>query len=191
MDPYPTQYQKELQPCNSFNLNRPFNPTASAFDSSPNSKNTTLSFKIFRHPHENISPFPKKFQIPLSLSFSLPSQVSFSVLPKTPFSLSPPKSLFLSSHPSTTLVRQQIAPPEPSPRRKAPSFQVLSHSLSIPRCLTLSLTSPLSSHRFCSTPAKSCPLAGAKETSSLCCHRSSPAGPIKGFAIRVQGPSLG
>jgi hypothetical protein len=37
----------------------------------------------------------------------------------------------------------------PSPRRKAPSFQVLSHSLSIPRCLTLSLTSPLSSHRFC------------------------------------------
>jgi hypothetical protein len=114
MDPYPRQYQKELQPCNSFNLNRPFNPTAPAFDSSPNSKNTTLSFKIFQHPHENIPPFPKKFQIPLSLSLSplsLPLPSLFLSYAQNPFlSLSPPKSLFLSSHPPTTLVCRQIAP---------------------------------------------------------------------------------
>jgi hypothetical protein len=52
----------------------------------------------------------------------------------------------------------------PSPRQKARSFQVLYHSLSILRCLTLSLTSHLSCHRFCSTSAKSRPLAGAEET---------------------------
>ena len=139
--------------------------------------------------------FQKNFKF-LSLSFSLPSQVSFLVLPKTPFSLSPLPSLCFSvlTHRRrwyASKSRPLSGGERPSPRRKAPSFQVLSHSLSIPRCLTLSLTSPLSSHRFCSTPAKSRPLTGAKETSSLCCHRSSPAGPIKGFAIRVRGPSLG
>ena len=40
----------------------------------------------------------------------------------------------------------------PSRHRKALSFQVLSHSLSILHYLTLSLTSPLSSHKFYSTP---------------------------------------
>ena len=97
MDPYPRQYQKELQGCNSFNPSRPLNPTAPAFDSSPNSKNTTLPFKLFQNPGENIQPFPKKFQIPLSLS---PSKSLSQFCPK-PLSL---------SHPPTTLVRLQNAP---------------------------------------------------------------------------------
>ena len=148
VDPYPSQYQKKLQPCNSFNLNHPFNPTALAFDNSPNSKNITLLFKIFQHPRKNIQSFSKKFQILVSLS------------PPKSLSQFCPKPLSLS-HPPTTLVRQQNALPlrwrTAPPRRKAPSFQVLSRSLSISHCLTLSLISPLSSHRFCSTTAKHAP----------------------------------
>jgi hypothetical protein len=76
-DPYPRQYQKELQPCNSFNPSRPLNPTTPALDSSPNNKNTILPLKLFQHPRVFIQPFPKTIQIPLSLSLSLP-QVSVS-----------------------------------------------------------------------------------------------------------------
>jgi hypothetical protein len=79
-------------------------------------------------------------------------------------SLSPLPSLFLSSTQNSFLSlthrrcwyagksRLLSGGERPSPHRKALSFQVLSHSLSILRYLTLSLTSPLSSHRFCSTP---------------------------------------
>ena len=77
-DPYPRQYQKELQPCNSFNPSRPLNPTTPALDSSPNSKNTILPLKLFQHPRVFIQPFPKTIQIPLSLSLSLSPQVSVS-----------------------------------------------------------------------------------------------------------------
>ena len=71
-----------MQGCNSFNRNRPLNPTTLALDSSPNSKNTILPLKLFQHPRVFIQPFPKTIQIPLSLSLSLslslPSQVSVS-----------------------------------------------------------------------------------------------------------------
>uniref|UniRef100_A0A2N9IPW1 ATPase AAA-type core domain-containing protein n=1 Tax=Fagus sylvatica TaxID=28930 RepID=A0A2N9IPW1_FAGSY len=53
------------------------------------------------------------------------------------------------------------------------------------------LVGKLQAFRFCSTTAKTCPLVDAEETSSLRCRRSSPAGLIKGFAIRVWGPGGG
>ena len=137
-DPYPRQYQKELQPCNSFNPSRPLNPTIPALDSSPNNKNTILPLKLFQHPRVFIQPFPKTIQIPLSLSLSL------SLSPSVCFSVLNHWRRWYAgkSHPL-------FGGERPSPRRKAPSFQVLSRSLSISRCLTLSLTSPLSSYRFC------------------------------------------
>ena len=67
----------ELQGYNSFDPSHSINPTAPAFDSSSNSKNTTLSFKIFQHPRKNIRPFPKTFQIPLSLPFLRSAQNPF------------------------------------------------------------------------------------------------------------------
>jgi hypothetical protein len=86
----------------------------------------------------SFSHFQKKIQIPLSLSLSLSlSQVSVSQFSTINDAGTPAKSRPLSDG------------ERPSPRWKAPSFKVLSRSLSIPRCLTLSLTSSLSSHRFC------------------------------------------
>uniref|UniRef100_A0A2N9IXA7 Uncharacterized protein n=1 Tax=Fagus sylvatica TaxID=28930 RepID=A0A2N9IXA7_FAGSY len=53
------------------------------------------------------------------------------------------------------------------------------------------LVRKLQAFRFCSTSAKSRPLADAEETSSLRCRRSSLVRPIKGFAIRVWGLGFG
>uniref|UniRef100_A0A2N9FSS8 Uncharacterized protein n=1 Tax=Fagus sylvatica TaxID=28930 RepID=A0A2N9FSS8_FAGSY len=76
-----------------------------------------------------------------------------------------------SSKFSGSVVRQQNRAPLPVPKR--PGFHLVGKP-SNPTVFTLSLP-----HSF------------SYLTSSLCCHRSSPARPIKGFAIRVRGSGLG
>jgi hypothetical protein len=119
--------------------------------------------KYFSSRVKTSGPFQKIFKF-LSLSLSLPNSLS-QICPK-PLSL---------SHPPTTLVRRQNTPSllwrTAPPLRKAPSFR---YSLVLSLSLAASLfLSPHLSHLtgYCSTPAKSRPLAGAEETSSLRCCR--------------------
>ena len=175
-----------------FYPNHPINLTIPAFDTSPKIENTTLPLKLFQHPACFHSAIYKKFQIPLSLSptdnAGTLANRALSPVADGPhlvrklevfrysivLSLSFAASLFLSlhiSHLTGFVVRRQNRAPSSVPKR--PGFHLVGKPPN-PTVFTLSLP-----HSF------------SYLTSSLCCHRSSPARPIKGFAIRVRGPGLG
>ena len=133
-----------------------------ALDTSLKFENTTLSLKLFQHPGWKHPSIYKKFQILLSLF--------------------PPKSLFYLSltDDAGTPANRTLSPVANDPQFVG-KLQVFRYSLilSILRCLTLSLTSPLSSHKFYST-------VGFSEETNFSPRRKTP----KPNSIYSLSPSL-
>ena len=154
-----------MQGCNSMDLSRPFNPTVSKIDSSPEVKKTSLPLKNFKTRAWNEPASTKKNSKPFSLSpphlfsFSQNSSLSLSLfLSSIPEACKPAKSF-----PPRRCRRDRVLTSSETPKPDGSFFSCsLTLSLTSPaHSIVTPLISPLSSHRYFGAhlrmPAPLCP----------------------------------